>query len=221
MSNNDSFIDEVTEEVRRDRLFALMRRYGWIGVLGVVAIVAGAAFIEYRKAAAEAKAERFGDAVLAALVSDDPAARVAALQAAETAVSATGSQRAVVALLVGAEAVAADDRPAALAALRSLADDAGQPAIYRQLALLKFVVLSGDDMPAAERDLALAGLAVPGAPFRTLAMEQQALALVDAGQTDAAVALLNQILQDSALTTALRRRATQLMVALGGTPAAG
>ena len=33
MSNPDSFIDEVTEEVRRDRLFAVFRKYGWIGVL--------------------------------------------------------------------------------------------------------------------------------------------------------------------------------------------
>ena len=32
MSNPDSFIDEVTEEVRRDRLFAMFRKYGWIGV---------------------------------------------------------------------------------------------------------------------------------------------------------------------------------------------
>ena len=33
LSNHDSFIDEVTEEVRRDRLFAAFRKYGWIGVL--------------------------------------------------------------------------------------------------------------------------------------------------------------------------------------------
>ena len=30
MSNPDSFIEEVTEEVRRDKLFALFRKYGWI-----------------------------------------------------------------------------------------------------------------------------------------------------------------------------------------------
>ena len=29
MSDTDSFIDEVTEEVRRDALFAQFRRYGW------------------------------------------------------------------------------------------------------------------------------------------------------------------------------------------------
>ena len=40
MSNPDSFIDEVTEEVRRDRLFRLFRKYGWIGGVVVALIVA-------------------------------------------------------------------------------------------------------------------------------------------------------------------------------------
>ena len=45
MSNPDSFIEEVTEEVRRDRLFALFRKYGWIGVVLVLAIVGGASVL--------------------------------------------------------------------------------------------------------------------------------------------------------------------------------
>ncbi|MFD1808819.1 hypothetical protein ACFSHQ_13850 [Gemmobacter lanyuensis] len=39
MSNPESFIDEVTEEVRRDKLFATFRKYGWIGILAVLGIV--------------------------------------------------------------------------------------------------------------------------------------------------------------------------------------
>ena len=64
MSNPDSFIDEVTEEVRRDRLFAMFRKYGWIGILAVVVVVGGAAWNEWQKARAEARAEAFGDALL-------------------------------------------------------------------------------------------------------------------------------------------------------------
>ena len=37
MSGTDSFIEEVSEEVRRDKLFAKMRKYGWIAVLLVLA----------------------------------------------------------------------------------------------------------------------------------------------------------------------------------------
>ena len=43
----DSFIDEVTEEVRRDRLFALFRRFGWIALAIILIIVAGTAWREY------------------------------------------------------------------------------------------------------------------------------------------------------------------------------
>ena len=50
MSDTDSFIEEVSEEVRRDRLFKLMKRYGWIAILAVLLLVGGAAFNEVRKA---------------------------------------------------------------------------------------------------------------------------------------------------------------------------
>ena len=52
MSNPDSFVDEVTDAVRRDRLFAAFRKYGWIGVVLVVLIVGGAAYNEWQKAQA-------------------------------------------------------------------------------------------------------------------------------------------------------------------------
>ena len=42
-NQNDRFIDEVTEDLRRDRLFLMLRRYGWIAVALILAhyIVAG------------------------------------------------------------------------------------------------------------------------------------------------------------------------------------
>ena len=67
MSETDSFIDEVTEEVRRDKLFALFRKYGWIGIALVLVIVGGAAWTEWRKLTARSAAQSFGDAIVAAL----------------------------------------------------------------------------------------------------------------------------------------------------------
>ena len=81
MSDTDSFIEEVSEEVRRDRLYGYMRKYGWIAVLAILALVGGAAYNEYSKAQARAKAQTAGDAILAALEADEPDARVAALEA--------------------------------------------------------------------------------------------------------------------------------------------
>ncbi len=210
MSESDSFIDEVTEEVRRDRLFALMRRYGWIGILGVVLIVSGAAWVEWQKARASARAEAFGDAVLSAMEAED---RVTALAA----VPADGAQKAVLDLLIASER---GNDAEALASLKAIGADTALPTSLRALAELKAVMAAGAAIPAAERDAALEKLAQPGAPFRQLAMEQQVLALLDAGAVDQAITLAQQLLLEPELTAGLQQRVTQLIVALGAEPAA-
>ena len=96
MSETDSFIEEVTEEVRRDRLFGLMRRYGWIAVLAVLLIVGGAAYREYSRAAEQAAARALGDALLAALDNEDVDARAAALGQIQ---AGSGEAAAIVAIL--------------------------------------------------------------------------------------------------------------------------
>ncbi len=215
MSESDSFIEEVTEEVRRDRLFKLFRKYGWIGVALVVAIVGGAAWSEWRKAEARNAAQSFGDAILAALDSDDAAARVVALEQIGTGAAAPG-QTAVLGFIAADEALKSGDREGALARLNALAGDAAVPDSYRQLAELKAVIMAGDAMAVADRNAALERLATPGAPFRALAMEQQAMALADSGAADEAIAMFRQILEEPDVTTDLRRRVTQMILVLGG-----
>lgn len=215
MSNSDSFIDEVTEEVRRDRLYGYLRRFGWIAALLVLLIVGGAAWNEWRKAQARAQAEAFGDALLTALSADDPVARLAAMET----VPADGAQLAVLRLLTASIALERQDRGTALAELAALADDNAMPQSYRQLATLKRVIIGGTDLPMAEREAALSALTQPGVPFRPLAMEQLAVLKIEAGDTGAAVALLREIANEPEATSALRRRASQLIVVLGAEPA--
>ena len=51
VSDTDSFIDEVSEEIRREKLFKTFRKYGWIGVALVVIVVGGTGYREYSRAA--------------------------------------------------------------------------------------------------------------------------------------------------------------------------
>lgn len=217
MSESDSFIDEVTDEVRRDKLFAFFRRYAWAGVALVALVVGGTAWVEWRKHVTRSEAEAFGDAVIAAIAGPDAAARAKALAE----VPAAGPEGSVLAQIGAAETLAAGDRAAAAAALDALAGNPAYPDRLRSLARLKSIILQGAGMEPAAREAALAGMAAPGAPFRVLAMEQQALGLVNAGKRDEAIALMRQILQDAEATQALRARVGQLMVALGADPAAG
>lgn len=213
MSETDSFIDEVTEEVRRDRLFLLYKRYGWIGIALILLIVGGASWNEWRKAQAEARAQIFGDALVAALQDEDAGARAKAL--ATVGADAAPEQKVVQAMLAAGAAQEAGDPAAALASLTAVIDTPDTPALYRDLARLKTAMLGGGVVDAATRDATLADLARPGATYRPLAEEQQALILLEAGKTDEAIAKFQTIAEDSEAPNALKGRIAQILITLG------
>lgn len=209
MANTDSFIEEVNEELRRDRLFRLFRKWGWLPILLIVAIVAAAAWREYTIAQNRAAAEAFGDALITALNDDDADARTAGLQA----VTPTSDHaRVLLALLLAAEQATGDARADAAASLRALAADSNVAQRYRDLALLKAHMLDPQEYDTAMATLT--DLARPGRPYRTLAMEQQALLQAANGDVEAAIALLRLLEEDSQATAGLQQRASQLIVAL-------
>lgn len=214
MSNTDSFIDEVTEEVRRDRLFALMRRYGWIAILAILLLVGGAAWNELRKARERAAAEAFGDAILAALARPEAEGRAAALDA----VAAPNSGGAAVVELLAAAEHAETDPEAAAARFLAVADRSGVPSVYQQIATLKAVALPDSGLDAETRRARLAPLAGAAGLLRLLAEEQLALIEIETGQREAALERLAALAMDAEATAALRRRVTQVIVALGETP---
>lgn len=214
MANQDSFIDEVTEEVRRDRLFALMRKYGWIAILAIVVLVGGASWNEWRKASARADAQSTGDALIAALQADTPEERSLALAAVGQ--SDDPGKKAILGLLQSAAAAESGDDETATASLEAVIGDTDVPKVYRDLALLKRVMSAAGTLTPEERVSRLQPLMEPGNPFRLLAIEQRAYAEVELGQKDAAIETLLGILADAERTEDLRRRAQQLIVALGG-----
>ncbi len=207
MSETDGFIDEVTEEVRRDRLFALYRRYGWIGAVVIVLLVGGAAYNEWQQARASAAAQALGDAMTAALQVDDVEARRAALLA----IDADGATGAVVRLL------AADTDAAGAEVLSAISADTSLPEVYRDMALIKLMLADNGATPPADRIEMLAPLTAAGRPFRPLAQELTALAEAESGNKEAAIAIAREVLVEGEASEGLRRRLSQLIVALGGT----
>ena len=218
MSNNDSFIDEVNDEVRRDRLYGMLRRYGWIAVVLIVLVVGGAAFNEWQKAQSRAQAEALGDAMLNALKLNDSAERAAAFSEIET---SQPSARAVLNFLTATEDYAAGDAAEAAARLQEVANNNDVPLIYRQIASFKLLGQGAATMSVEERRAGYEALIQPGVPLRLLATEQLALIDIETGDTDAAIARLKSILEDSEVTPDLQQRALQVIVALGGEPDLG
>lgn len=215
MSDTDSFIDEVTEEVRRDRLYGYVRRYGWIAAIVIVGIVGAAGFNEYRRAQAEAKAQALGDAMLAALSSNEDDARADAL----TGVTAdTAEGAAVLAFMTAGAQSQAGRAEDAIQTLQPIAQSSELPLIYRQIATFKSLMLQSETQDADTRRQGFEALAVPGVRMRLLAEEQLALIDIETGNPDAAIARFRSIMEDAEATPGLQRRALQAMVALGGAP---
>lgn len=212
MSNPDSFIDEVAEEVRRERLYGWLRRWGWLVALAVLAVVAGAGLLEWREAQARAGAQLRGEAILSALEVPDAEGRLEALSD----LPREGEAGVVAALLLATEQQAEGQGEAAAATLEAVAADGAVPPLYRDLAALKALMIRG---PEADR-AALEALASPGAPFRLLALEQLAATDLAAGRTDDALASLRAVVEDAAVGPAQRDRVGRLMTALGAPPEA-
>jgi hypothetical protein len=211
LSNPDSFIEEVTEEVRRDRLFAIFRKYGWVGVVAILGIVGGAAWNEWSKSRDAARAQAFGDGLIDALDQGTPEERREALAA----VPADGDQTALLQLILASDPN--EDKAASLAALDKVANDTTLSVSYRDLAVLRRVLVAGADLPLVDRRSALQSIAVAGRPYRVLAEEQLGYMLIEEGKTDEAIAALSTLLQDQEASGALRARLGQVVTALGGT----
>lgn len=214
MSQSDSFIEEVTEEVRREKLFTNMKRYGWIAVVLVLAIVAGAAWYEYSRSQNEAKAEAFGDSVLTALEQGEPAERATALGAID---GTTPQGEATKGLLEAAELASSGDQMAAVAVLNSISENMELPVLYRSIAQFRALALQSDTLTPAERRDGYDGLAGAGSPLRLLAMEQIAVTYVEEGDRDEALSRLNSLMDEAGASADLLRRVSQLIVSLGGT----
>ena len=215
MSDTDSFIDEVSEEIRREKLFKTFSKYGWIGVALVVLVVGGTGYREYSRAAEKTASETFGSSVLEALQENDPSARVAQL---DTITVPNASGGAMIAMLQAAELASDNDGAGAAAKLEAAAVSGDLDQMYRDILNFKRLTVDESGIDAGERRMGFEQLATPGNPLRLLAEEQLVLLDLTAGDSAAAVNRLSMILEDAELTQGLRQRAGQLMIALGQDP---
>ena len=205
MSDTDSFIHEVTEEVRRDRLFGYFRRYGWIPAVIIVALVGGTAYNEWSKAQVAQVAQARGDALLDALELEDEAERAAAFSA-----LAREDEDALVAKLLAAGV----ETEQAVDLLRSVADDGRQPQYIRDLARLKMASTEGL-LTLDEAAAILAELSEPGGVYRNVATELLVAVELQRGDTAAALKLLQAHVQDAEASSEQIQRMGELIEALG------
>lgn len=212
VSDNDSFMNEVSEEVRKDRMFSLWRRYGGFVIGGVVAIVIAAGAKTWMDHQAEQAAQSAGGALIAA-ADGPPEAAAEALTALAAETDHDGA--AVLAKLRAAAAFAeAGDKDAAVTIYDALAADASADRALQDFAGFRSVILRADDMGADDLIGALAPIANGTGPYRLLAMEAQGLAQLKSGNRDAAVEAFQSIMLDEQAPQGLRQRVEAVLTTL-------
>ena len=211
MSDTDSFIDEVTEEVRRDRLFGYFRRYGWIPAVIILVLVGGTAYSEWSKSVVAQAAQVRGDALLDALDVQDKPESISALSS----IVAQEDTDVVASFLL-----AGLDQSLSSELLTAIAENMDQPKYIRDLARLKLAATPD----AASKDEAvsiLTDLSAPGGLYRNAATEILVALELQRGNRDVALELLQSHVQDAGATQAQVQRMGELILALGAIPDLG
>lgn len=219
MSDADSFIQEVSEEVRRDRMFRLWKRYAPVVIAVIVAIVGGTGVMSWLDHRAAEAARRVGGVLLEAGASANPEQRAGALLALlETA----DGGLAVVAALQAATALAEAGAPAeAAAAFERAAAAAGAEPALAALATFRAIMLRAADVGTLATIDALGPLTFPGNAMRLPALEARGVAHLRAGDMARARADFDAILADLDATEATRLRVREYLSTLRTGPITG
>lgn len=210
VSNPEFFINEVTSEVRRDKLYKYLRRYAWVGVLIVLLIVGGAAYREWSIARDSTAAEALGDAIIS-VYELESSQRVDELRSVQ---AGSGDARAVVRMLAAEEAINAGRLDDAITSLDSILADSDTSEVYKDLAAFKSTLLRTESLAPDETIRLLEPMAAPGKTFRVLALEQIALANMDAGRYALAAQQLGELFGDAEAPASLRQRIQQILPTL-------
>lgn len=205
--------DEVNEDVRRERMQALAKRYGPWGTGAVVLIIGAVAAVTFWNQRQETKTREAGASFLAAARAQqtDPGGASATYGD----LAATGpAGYALLARFKYAETLAdKGDRKGAIDALNG-AEQAEGPERYKELARLMALNLrSYDESPESLLPL-VEPLAAAGRPWRLLAMEQAAMLEWKLGKLAEARKRLETISADLEAPAGLRARAEAALTAL-------
>lgn len=214
--NDDAFLREVDEGVRRDQVLSLWQRFGKIGItILVLGLAALAGFLWWRDQSAVkagVTGEEFSRATDQLDVGQGATARPTLQRIAK---DGPGGYAPLAQMVLASDAVAAGDAPRAIKLLDAIAADEKAPQPLREAALLKSVRLGFDAQPPAKTIARLKPLVVPGTPWFSTAAEMTALAQLKAGNPEAAKPLLTAIVIDTNNPPGIRGRTAQLALSLG------
>lgn len=214
----DNFIQEIDEELKRERQLALWRKYGRFVVGGAFAIViAVAAVVGWRQYQANARTEA-GLAYQSAVDVFQAGQTEAALsQFRALAENAPEGYAEIARLQVAAALQRQGDAAGATAILDEMANDSGKPEAIRNVALLLYGYAAMDSADSAQLTARLQRLTGEGNPWRYSALEITALLARKQGDSAKAEDIFKRLSDDPSTPPSVRARAAEFL-ALTQTP---
>lgn len=214
--NNETFLREVDENLRRDQMQAAARAYAkWVILAVILLLVAIGGWLYWRDQ--QAKQAAVDSEALSAAIDNISTGNVAPVAGQLAPLEQAGADAISVSarLTSAALALQQNDRLKALAIYQAVAADSGVAAPWRDLATVRQTALEFDALqPQAVIDR-LAPLAKPGAPWFGSAGEMTALALLKAGRKSESGRLFAAIAADKSVPDTIRGRAVQIASTLG------
>ncbi|MCI4662370.1 MAG: hypothetical protein MRY63_11200 [Neomegalonema sp.] len=209
----DLFIEEVSEELQKDRLYRQLRRYAPYAIGAILALVGTAAFLEYQKSAKLTEA-RAASAIFAeaekAPEGEEAAAFLSARDQLPKGYGVLATFRAADAKLVAGDAAGAAEL------LDEIARTGELEPHYIQLAQLKAALARFDTADPALLIAELDPLCAEGAAYRSVALELRAVARYRAGDLEGARRDLQALLEIPGVPRNASERARQFLGLMGG-----
>jgi hypothetical protein len=214
--DNETFYREVDEELRREQMKTTWQRNGkWI-IAGVVLLLAAIAGYLYWQNHRQEQAGKRGEE-LSAVFEDIQAGKMKGAEPRLDAIAKEGGPgyRAAALLTKADLAIVQNNVPAAVALFKTLAEDEGLPAPYRELALIRQTAAEYDALQPTVVIQRLKPLAVAGNPWFGSAGEMVALAYLKQQKNADAARIFAAMAKDQSIPASIRSRSVQMAGALG------
>ena len=216
MANPESFLEEVAEEVRRDRLFKFFKKNGWIIAFVVLATICATIAYEWRKNSEISRAKSNGDLLTLALEKSQKGnlEELLDLLSDNSPYLRPSSDLMAVTKLYYAELLynIDNDSNESMSILKEIFSNESISTTLRQLAKIKYLFLfSGDNK--VKQDL-IDELSSPDNHYRFLAQEHKVQTYLASGMSDEANRQIDILLNDLEVSEQQKRRLMDLKLAI-------
>ena len=208
MNNNDSFIEEVSEELRKDKLTKFVKKYIWFIVLIILIFILIIGYNEYRKKTTLKINQNNTDVIYNFINNSNDNS----FKELESLASSNEIKSIVPKFLLSRKYIIENNTQKAKEILFSIQNIKDVPIEFSDLSKFYIFFIEEDDN---KRKSLIEELNSPNSPFRLSSLEQKVYILVSENQFRKANDLIELILDDIELSNGLKQRMKNIQKVIG------